>query len=556
MSAWVIGDERLSIDLRRVMAAVFTVIALIGLDRLTEGRMAPLWLDSGRTAGVLHFFHVIGQSLAIFLALLLVASLQNLNGLRDTLLPPRWWGMALIAFVLCTYWLFQRYALLPEFLPLGGLNTARLMDYAIANAVFILWQLLAVLVFAPPGLRQVGGPELLATLGLGIGVTALVIDVHPLALLTESAFMSWTVELSIRLYPLFGSITPVVTYQHVPVISGGGFSILIWPVCAGSQGVLAASSMTLGVIAMLWRRLRVRRALALAAAGVAAVFLLNALRVALLFHIGVEYSPEIAVNGFHSQFGSLSLLGVVATVFLLLQLRFFRRPAAPGEESARPGFLGLRLSEKDREEAVRQMAPLAVLMLTGMIGGLFSDGFNWLYPLSTLVGCVLLYLYRERLGTLMRRRLRPRALMTGVGVFVVWIVLIPPDPAASAAFSESLARMAPPLMAGWIAMRLVGASVIVPVFEELAFRGGLMQLVRGSTQSILGRAHAGTLALLVSTVAFALLHGHLLAAGVAGLAYGLLVLREARLGDAIVAHAVTNFLISIHVLAFGSWSYW
>jgi len=62
--------------------------------------------------------------------------------------------------------------------------------------------------------------------------------------------------------------------------------------------------------------------------------------------------------------------------------------------------------------------------------------------------------------------------------------------------------------------------------------------------------------LTASSVAFGLLHANVLAATVAGLAYGALFLRRRALADAVVAHAVTNFLICLHVLGLGEWSYW
>jgi len=50
-------------------------------------------------------------------------------------------------------------------------------------------------------------------------------------------------------------------------------------------------------------------------------------------------------------------------------------------------------------------------------------------------------------------------------------------------------------------------------------------------------------------VAFGAAHGALwLPAVVAGLAYGLVVIRRGRLGEAVLAHATTNALISAAVL--------
>ena len=50
--------------------------------------------------------------------------------------------------------------------------------------------------------------------------------------------------------------------------------------------------------------------------------------------------------------------------------------------------------------------------------------------------------------------------------------------------------------------------------------------------------------------------GRWLAGTVAGMVYALAVYRRGSLGDAVVAHAVTNALIAATVLCFGAWGLW
>ena len=52
-----------------------------------------------------------------------------------------------------------------------------------------------------------------------------------------------------------------------------------------------------------------------------------------------------------------------------------------------------------------------------------------------------------------------------------------------------------------------------------------------------------------------MLHQDWLAAVLAGLAYGLLY-RKGGLSECVIAHATTNFAISIQVLWLGHWSLW
>ena len=58
-------------------------------------------------------------------------------------------------------------------------------------------------------------------------------------------------------------------------------------------------------------------------------------------------------------------------------------------------------------------------------------------------------------------------------------------------------------------------------------------------------------------MAFGLLHGDRWLAGtVAGLIYAVTYLRRGRIGDAVVAHAITNALLAGSVLVGGKWDLW
>jgi CAAX prenyl protease-like protein len=52
------------------------------------------------------------------------------------------------------------------------------------------------------------------------------------------------------------------------------------------------------------------------------------------------------------------------------------------------------------------------------------------------------------------------------------------------------------------------------------------------------------------------LHSAWVAGILAGVAYAAVRLYRGRLADAVLAHAVTNLLLSAYVLNTGSWSYW
>jgi CAAX prenyl protease-like protein len=108
----------------------------------------------------------------------------------------------------------------------------------------------------------------------------------------------------------------------------------------------------------------------------------------------------------------------------------------------------------------------------------------------------------------------------------------------------------------WVALRVIGSVAIVPLAEELAFRGYLTRRLIAIDFESLPVGQFSWQAWLVSSAAFGLLHGRWLAGMLVGLLYALAMYRRGKLGDAVIAHAVTNAMIAATVMATGDWSMW
>ena len=151
--------------------------------------------------------------------------------------------------------------------------------------------------------------------------------------------------------------------------------------------------------------------------------------------------------------------------------------------------------------------------------------------------------------------------MAGAAVFAVWIGLdlslsALGHPAADVA-PTPLAASSAALRAGWIALRITSAVLTVPIAEELAFRAFLIRRLTSADFDTLPLTHFTWPALLVSSLAFGLLHGRLWLPGtLAGLAYAFVMLRRGRIGEAVVAHATTNALLAAYVLTTHKWHLW
>lgn len=207
---------------------------------------------------------------------------------------------------------------------------------------------------------------------------------------------------------------------------------------------------------------------------------------------------------------------------------------------------------------------MAVLALRGLAPGDGGWGFDtrWLYALNLLaVGGLLAWWWREY-GELARQNLptaREALLSVAVGaaVFVAWIQLDAPwmqigEPTASFVPVDADGRPLWPL----IAVRWLGAALLVPVMEELFWRSFLMRWLQSPVFEGVDPRRTGAKAVLLSTFVFMLAHPLWLAAIVAGLAYALLYRATGRLWNAVIAHAVTNGALGAWVVASGQWQFW
>lgn len=154
----------------------------------------------------------------------------------------------------------------------------------------------------------------------------------------------------------------------------------------------------------------------------------------------------------------------------------------------------------------------------------------------------------------------------GLGVFLVWIApdLLIPGWRANAAFQNAitgtLTVSMPPEARGDVAvlgLRIVRAALLVPILEELFWRAWLPRFLDAKDFRSRPLGAFTALSFTATTVLFAAEHGPFWEVGlVAGVAYNWWMMRTRSLGDLIVAHAVTNLLLSAFVLFTERWEFW
>jgi CAAX prenyl protease-like protein len=108
----------------------------------------------------------------------------------------------------------------------------------------------------------------------------------------------------------------------------------------------------------------------------------------------------------------------------------------------------------------------------------------------------------------------------------------------------------------FIAGRIAGSTLVVPHLEEVFYRSFFYRfMAKPDFQSVSFRYFAWK-PFLATSVVFGFSHYEWLAGILCGFAYQGLVCWKGRLGDAMTAHAITNFLLGLWIVFSGQWHFW
>jgi CAAX prenyl protease-like protein len=165
------------------------------------------------------------------------------------------------------------------------------------------------------------------------------------------------------------------------------------------------------------------------------------------------------------------------------------------------------------------------------------------------------------------------AVVVGVGIFAIWVGVsgewttqnslwvklgishppkIPPatwNPNEQFGSGSGLAWL-------FIITRILGSTLIVPPLEEIFYRSFLYRFIANPNFLDVPLNRFLPVPFLATAAVFGLSHNEWLAGILCGAAYQWLVLRKNRLGDAMTAHAITNFLLGAWVVWRGAWNFW
>jgi CAAX prenyl protease-like protein len=203
-----------------------------------------------------------------------------------------------------------------------------------------------------------------------------------------------------------------------------------------------------------------------------------------------------------------------------------------------------------------------ILILTFFQDSFAGPGRYWMYFFKMLAGLWCIYEMRSLVPE-MRWAFSWEAVVVGVLVCVVWVGLDPYYPKVEVLFKAGnpwnpFKQFGDGSSLGWFffAVRALGSAIVIPPIEEACYRSCLYRyFVRTDfTAFPFNRLH--WLSFVVTALIFGFSHYQWLGGVLCAMAFQWLVIRKNRLGDAMMAHAITNFLLALWIMWKGAWQFW
>jgi CAAX prenyl protease-like protein len=209
---------------------------------------------------------------------------------------------------------------------------------------------------------------------------------------------------------------------------------------------------------------------------------------------------------------------------------------------------------------IARVAPFLIfLALTFLQGKFGAASAYWFYFAKTIAGAWLVWEMWPFVLE-MRWAISWEAVAIGILIFAVWVGIDPfyPHLMKGGATGNPNEQFGANSVLAWffIAVHILGMTFIVPPLEEVFYRSFLYRyIVNQNFLSVpLNRFLPGPF--LATAAIFGFSHNEWLAGILCGAAYQWLVLRKNRLGDAMTAHAITNFLLGVWIVWRGEWHFW
>jgi CAAX prenyl protease-like protein len=210
--------------------------------------------------------------------------------------------------------------------------------------------------------------------------------------------------------------------------------------------------------------------------------------------------------------------------------------------------------------ATTRVAPFLIFLALTVCQGKFgAASAYWFYFAKTIAGAWLVWEMRP-LVLEMRWAISWEAILVGLGIFAIWVGLdnFYPHLMKNGATGNPNEIFGTGSTLAWffIAVHILGMTFIVPPLEEVFYRSFLYRYVAKPDFLSVPLNKFLPLPFIATATVFGISHNEWLAGILCGAAYQWLVIRKNRLGDAMAAHAITNFLLGTWIVWQHAWNFW
>lgn len=331
------------------------------------------------------------------------------------------------------------------------------------------------------------------------------------------------------------------------IIGTYAFKAEISPECSGYEGIGMILLFTALFIYLYRNELRFPNIFLLFPLGICVIWLLNIFRLIILIAIGSSLSPTLAAGGFHSNAGWITFL--ITSIGIMINaytMPFFTH---------KPNVITLNKKPPESIIAIALLLPMVILMATVLFCNLLKTQFDWLYPLRIIIPGMVLWKFRPVYAKF-KWAFSSFAFLIGLTIFFIWVIWVPDSDSDNRVFSENLFSQPAYIVAFWLLLRCIGIVIIIPIIEELAFRGYLLAKLTNPNFITIDPPRFTWFAFLLSSLLFGLFHQHWQAATTAGIGYAWVRYQTGSLWASITAHMTTNLLLAIYILYTQKWSLW
>jgi uncharacterized protein len=209
-----------------------------------------------------------------------------------------------------------------------------------------------------------------------------------------------------------------------------------------------------------------------------------------------------------------------------------------------------------KSSCIPYIFPFALFAVCIYVGLLFNISQRFMYPVKTvLVASSLIYFWNAYKQEI-RFSFSWLPVISGILVFFIWVVFEGMYPQIGHSEFNPYDYASGYGVYFIITFRLIGATLVVPLMEELFWRSFALRFAIKSDFKSVPLGQFSWFSFIFISILFGLEHERWLVGIFAGMVYSGTLYRSKNLFDPILSHTITNFLLGMYVLLTHQWSFW